>query len=293
MKYLTLLPLAGLAVAAPGWADAPVEETTTTTWGDADIADKTVTATATAEVTYCDKTHKLYSPAPKDGKCTIDVTTITKATATVTVTEGGKGGHGGYPKETVTVTVTEDCAGPTGKPDHGHGPKPGDDKKCLSDDEAATIVKNFATLLEFTSYNGTQGAPGRGYKQDVSDATLAEDFVDISDSINFMAGKPLGSVTFPNKKAFDMGQGVMQPEVITETLNTFHDCNSITWRWKLTPKIPNAWPVVGINYMELNEKKLVSKNYAEFNNGAWLQSFGRQCAINPPSKVEGDWAKRV
>jgi hypothetical protein len=64
----------------------------------------------------------------------------------------------------------------------------------LSDAEAEKIVNNFITLLEYTSYNGSFGKPGRGYKQDVSDATLDPSFVDISDSINFMAGFP---VSFP------------------------------------------------------------------------------------------------
>lgn len=102
-----------------------------------------------------------------------------------------------------------------------------------------------------------------------------------------MAGFPLGSVTFANKTAFDYGQGVLQPEVAVDTLNVWHDCSSITWRWKLTPPAQGALPVTGINYMEVNEDGLLSKNYAEFDNGAWLQSFGRQCAINPPSVKSG------
>lgn len=331
MKYLSLLPLAGLAIAAPGWSDADPAKSTTTTaaavtesWSD---IPEDVTVTETATGTYCDKTHKLTKPAGPGGECTIDVTTVTVATATVTAGgHGGKpadstvtvtetvtaGGHGGKPagpgeevtvtetttktvggKDSVTVTVTDDCSAPTDGPGHGGPGGPPAGGKCLSDDAATKIVDNFRTLLEYTSYNGTQGAPGRGYKYDVSKATLAEDFVDISDSINFMAGFPLGSVTFANKTAFDFGQGVLQPEVLTETLNTFHDCSSITWRWKLTPKIPNAYPVVGINYMEINEDGLIAKNYAEFNNGAWLQSFGRQCAINPVSTVSGEWAKKI
>jgi hypothetical protein len=294
MKYLSLLPLAGLAVAAPGWSDAePVESTTAapSTWEDV----VTVTTTGTAKATYCPESGKLTKPVDDEKYCTIDVTTIKVPGETATITKGAVTETstvtktvGGDKTETVTVTESaKEC--PTGHPE---GPKPGD--KCVVDDKkAAEVVANFATLLEYTSYNGTQGAPGRGYKYDVSAATLAEDFIDISDSINFMAGFPLGSVTFPSKKAFDYGQGVLQPEVITETLGVFHDCSSITWRWKLTPKIPGAWPVVGINYFEINEEGLVQKNYAEFNNGAWLQSFGRQCAINPVSKVDGDWAKKM
>jgi hypothetical protein len=264
MKYLSLLPLAGLALAAPsGWEDKdPAKETTTTvaptsTWED-NVA--VITSKVTASVTYCSKTNQLTKDAPAGGKCTLDVTTITKATAT----------------QTVTVTETDKGSWPTGKPDHG---------KCLSDDDAEAIVANFINLLEFTSYNGSRGGPvGRGYNQAVSDKTLAVDFVDISDSINFMAGKPLGSVTFPNKKAFDMGQGQLQPEVKVDTLNIFHDCKNITWRYKITPVTQvGPYPVIGINYMMINDDGLIQKNYVEFNNGAWLQSLGQKCAVAPIS----------
>jgi hypothetical protein len=107
------------------------------------------------------------------------------------------------------------------------------------------------------------------------------------------AGFPLGSVTFANKTMFDYGQGVLQPEVKVETLTLHHDCETITWRYKLTPPVPNAYPVVGINLFEINKDGLVQKNYAEFDNGAWLQSFGRQCAINPVSTVSGAWANKA
>ncbi|EXJ87495.1 hypothetical protein A1O3_04455 [Capronia epimyces CBS 606.96] len=154
---------------------------------------------------------------------------------------------------------------------------------CVVDDAKATeLTNNFATLLEYTSYAGNpaQGAPaGRGYKQDISDATLSDQFTDISDSINFMAGFPLGSVTFASKAAFDYGQGVLQPEVSVTTLNVFHDCNSVTWRYRLLPN-PQALPVTGINHFIIDADGKILKNYAEFDNGAWLQSFGQQCAIN-------------
>jgi len=155
---------------------------------------------------------------------------------------------------------------------------------CVVDDAKATIlVTNFMDLLQHTSYNGTQGPPGQGYDQAVSDATLSPTFSDISDSINFMAGVPLGSVSFASKQAFDIGQGHNQPEVTISALNIWHDCNSVTWRWRLFAPIPNALPVTGINYMIINNDGLIEKNYAEFDNGAWLQSFGKNCSINPVS----------
>lgn len=311
MKYLSLIPLAGLAIAAPSnpWEGADIKSSTTpaavstTTWGDAEVP---VTETTTTSVTgtYCPKTGKITKPAPDNdvAKCTISVTKVTEtvATATVTVTEGGKPGHGGPAKETVTVTETKtesakEC--PTGKPE---GPKPGD--KCLTKEKAEKIVNNFRDLLEFTDFVPSAqqpGAPGRGYHQEISDATLDPKFVDISDSINLMAGFPLGSITFANKTAFDIGQGKLQPEVKTETLNIFHDCNSITWRWKITPLTgETSKPVNGINYFIVGENGLVTKNYAEFNNAAWLESFPKNpqtninCALRPITVAPGAPAAR-
>ncbi|EHY57227.1 hypothetical protein HRR83_002719 [Exophiala dermatitidis] len=185
---------------------------------------------------------------------------------------------------TVTVTVTASGSGWSGHSSSASATSSTPASSCVVDDAKATeIVNNFAQLLEFTSYagNAAQGIPaGSGYKQDVSDATLSDKFTDISDSINFMAGFPLGSVTFNSKAAFDYGQGVLQPEVSVTTLNVFHDCNSITWRYRLLPN-PQALPVTGINYMIIDPADgKILKNYAEFDNGAWLQSFGRQCAVS-------------
>jgi hypothetical protein len=72
-------------------------------------------------------------------------------------------------------------------------------------------------------------------------------------------------------------------------LNVWHDCNTITWRWKITS---TRYPVVGINHMLINSDKKIQKNYAEFDNGAWLQSFGRSCAINNISVASTSALKR-
>ncbi|EXJ83654.1 hypothetical protein A1O1_07278 [Capronia coronata CBS 617.96] len=209
---------------------------------------------------------------------------ITASTVTVTVTSSGSAGNGSTTTvvsssstSSTTATATTTSSAPA--------------SSCVVDDaKASQIAGNFAQLLEFTSYAGNpaQGIPaGSGYRQDVSDATLSDNFTDISDSINFMAGFPLGSVTFPSKAAFDYGQGVLQPEVTVTTLNIFHDCNSITWRYRLLSN-PQALPVTGINYMIIDPADgKVLKNYAEFDNGAWLQSFGRQCATSNVSVYPG------
>jgi hypothetical protein len=110
-----------------------------------------------------------------DTKTVVTGTTLTVATATtVTVVTA----------TATTVTVTKDAPSSSSSSSVP--------SSCVVDDALATLlVNNFVDLLQYTSYAGTQGAPGRGYHQSVSDATLATDFVDISDSINFMAGFPV------------------------------------------------------------------------------------------------------
>ena len=89
----------------------------------------------------------------------------------------------------VTVTITKGDSKPTSGPSPGQGTS----GKCLSDEKATEFVNAFKDLLEYTSYNGTQGAPGRGYHFSVSAKYLAPDFQDYSDSINYMAGFPVSS----------------------------------------------------------------------------------------------------
>lgn len=199
---------------------------------------------------------------------TIPATTTTK---TIYVPTGAASCTDG--KATVTVTVTAGGNGPT-TTGGSVGPYP---TNCISDSKAQFFADGFKNLLEYTSYNGTQGPPGRGYNQTMSNLILATDFQDYSDSINWMAGIPLGSVTFPSKAAFDQGQGYGQPELSVKTLNLWHSCNEITWRWQATT--PSQATVVGINQMILNaDHSKIQTNYAEFDNAAWLQSFGLKCS---------------
>lgn len=88
----------------------------------------------------------------------------------------------------------------------------------------------------------------------------------------------LGEVTFPNKLAFDQGQGYGQAEVSVETLDTWYGCNDFTWRWRITT-LAGA-KVQGINHFIVSDdgEKLIY-NYAEFDNAAWLSSFGLQCSV--------------
>ena len=138
-------------------------------FGFTEVKTTTVAPSTTTKTVYV-------APSSCDSGKTV---TVTEAVKTVTVSSDCKD------QKTVTVTATA-----TGK-EHDSTSTPSPDGKCLSDEDAKKIVDNFSELLEFTSYNGTQGAPGRGYHFDTSAATLDPAFQDISDSINFMAGIPV------------------------------------------------------------------------------------------------------
>lgn len=86
-------------------------------------------------------------------------------------------------------------------------------------------------------------------------------------------------MTFANKAAFDYGQGVLQPEVQAETIKIWYGCNTITWRWLLTPL--TGAQVRGINHFVLNsDGNKILENYAEFDNAAWLSSYGLSCKLS-------------
>jgi hypothetical protein len=85
-------------------------------------------------------------------------------------------------------------------------------------------------------------------------------------------------VTFASKQDFINGQG-NEPEIPSvTTLNLWHDCNIITWRWRATGIGSGALEVTGINVMIINDQKQIETNYSEFDNGAWLFDLGNpQC----------------
>ncbi|KAJ9616476.1 hypothetical protein H2200_000195 [Cladophialophora chaetospira] len=244
--------------------------TTTVTVG----AGTTVTSTSTVTSTVggaTTVTSTVTSTVKEGGSGTYSATTVT-STVTVSGTVTGT---------TVTSTVSGTCTTSSATA-----------SSCKVDDALATkLVENFENLLEFTN-----GPGGRGYNQAISDATLATDFVDISDSINFMSGVPLGAVSFTSKAQFDSNNGQAgQPEVQLDALNIWHDCESVTWRWRIS-SLP--FPVTGISHFTVNDDKLIQKNWVEFDNGAWLQSYGQNCSFGsgagapPPQVVTPPASKR-
>src|SRR3954466_1370565 len=137
--------------------------------------------------------------------------------------------------------------GPDGKPHPGHwggppdatAPAPGE--FCLTDADAQTIVDGFVNLLENTMEN---------FNLTLANSLLADDFSDYSDSINYLKRTPLGEVSFASKQQFIDGQGTQPPFPSVETLNMFHTCDSIAWRWQ--GNYAPLW-IRGINMFLINE----------------------------------------
>ena len=138
---------------------------------------------------------------------------------------------------------------------------------CLTDSTASYLVDGFGSLL--TAYSNA-----------TAEAILASDFTDTSDSINWLAGYPLGSTTFPSKLAFELGQGSLPPigfQVLSIDAVT---CTVIAFRWQA---FLGGSPVKGINIIyasNLNgttEGWQIETNFSEFNSGLWLQEIGGTC----------------
>lgn len=148
------------------------------------------TATVTSTVTLSGAPSGGPSGIHPAGPGSVVTSTITQSGVTVTITYDVPAVTSTVTQTATTVTVT---GSPSGVPSSGPG-----NGKCITQSKADSLVNGFINLLEYTSYPGnnytTPPTPaGRGYQQNVSDTTLATDFEDYSDSINWMAGFPVSS----------------------------------------------------------------------------------------------------
>lgn len=153
-----------------------------------------VTGETTITVPASTTTQTVYAPSTCPSAGT-SIVTVTTAVATTTVSVGTVTSTVTATPATTTVTVTAGV-GPTGTGSPTGGYNGTSPSQCISDAQATEFAAAFKDLLQHTSYNGTQGPPGSGYDQDVSDKYLATTFTDYSDSINWMAGFPVSNFCF-------------------------------------------------------------------------------------------------
>lgn len=149
---------------------------------------------------------------------------------------------------------------------------------CLTDQQAAAIVNTFAKAEQTNGVNTTTF-------NSLMESVANSDDQEISDSINFFTGQPYGSDSQPNLAAIEAGHahsgnGVYQ---IT-TLNIWHSCNVITWRWRFV-LYPGATPVQGFNVFVLGSDGKMDEQYIEFNSAVWAQALGY--TVTPPPGFVG------
>jgi len=160
--------------------------------------------------------------------------------------------------------------------------KKGGDDCCLSPEAAKKLVDAYASILMLPSDSPK-------FNQTLDEIASAS-FSEVSDSINILAGLPLGSVTFPNRTAFEASK-VRQPVLAIETLQISVACETITWRWRQTPTPAGpggpASPttVQGIHIFDTKDRLLQTAFY-EFNSVAWALDAGYNVAppIGKPQK---------
>jgi hypothetical protein len=119
---------------------------------------------------------------------------------------------------------------------------------------------------------------------------------DTSDSINYIAGIPLGSVTFPSAEAYIQGQGSQPPIGFTVLGTDAITCDGvIALRWEAVVG-SGADPVKGItilNAIQVGDQAVVGPSgwqlaeiHTEFNSAAWIVDIGGSCPPPaPPSKL--------
>jgi hypothetical protein len=170
---------------------------------------------------------------------------------------GGKGGNGGgYGSGSTTSTPTG--SGPTGVPS----------ALCLTNATASYLSNGYGQLLS-------------AYTNATANSLLSADFSDTSDSINWLAGIPLGGATFGTKAAFIAGQG-SQPPIGFSIQSVMFSCTQVAFRWTATVG-KNKFPAKGINMFtasNLNNTEAgwqIQTMYSEFDVGAWEVDIGRTC----------------
>lgn len=159
-----------------------------------------------------------------------------------------------------------------GGPGGPNGP-PAGPPNCLNDAQVQKIISGYSYLLinpQGANFNAT------------ANALLSDSFFVSSDSIDSLAGIPLGVNPYPSKQAFIGGQATTPPIPVLQTLGYFYSCNQIAWRWNASSIGSNRYEVKGIITFDVNvASQQINAVYSEFNTAAWLADIG-----NPECKQQ-------
>ncbi|KAM7185511.1 hypothetical protein V8F20_011767 [Naviculisporaceae sp. PSN 640] len=148
---------------------------------------------------------------------------------------------------------------------------------CLEDKQADFIVEKFRSILT---------NPDRKAAKKTAEELIADVYVEESDSINILAGYTLGGPSFTSKKNFVDGVAGAPAIPSMKTLEVFHSCNKISWRWNVEGLARNIYPVKGINTFLVDAcTGQIKATYIEFSSIAWGVDIGWTCA--PPAAGSG------
>jgi hypothetical protein len=152
---------------------------------------------------------------------------------------------------------------------------------CLTTADANYIVNGFALLINST------------FSTTLAANILDVNFLDYSDSINFLAGTPLSDATFTSLAGFEAGQSGQAPIPFQVLSIDAVSCTNIAFRWLAYPGT-GKYEVKGINIAYTAQTGYaangahgwqIQTNFVEFNVAAWDLDIGGSCTPPPPSKT--------
>ncbi|KAK5045361.1 hypothetical protein LTR84_009224 [Exophiala bonariae] len=136
---------------------------------------------------------------------------------------------------------------------------------CLQQSDAEDIVNRFIAVLNHPDVKAANATA-----QDL----IGDNFFEESDSINMLAGHPLGSVTFSGKQNYINGV-LFAPSIDDiETIKVMPaGCSNVLWYWQMIIGSRQA-PVKGFNLFEIDEDGKIADMFVEFNNIGWGIDIG-------------------
>nr|KAK5441757.1 hypothetical protein LTR18_006679 [Exophiala xenobiotica] len=139
---------------------------------------------------------------------------------------------------------------------------------CLQQSDAEDIVSKFITIIQHKDIDVANAT---------AQALLADSFFEKSDSIDILAGIPLGTDSFSSKAAYIAGiLSEDGPTNVTTIQVMPAGCNNVLWYWMMYVGL-NTLPVRGMNLMQVNEDKQLLGQFLEFSSVAWGIDTGYSC----------------
>jgi len=142
---------------------------------------------------------------------------------------------------------------------------------CMGPDDISYILGGYQGLV--SSYNGSD-----------ADRLLTHDFIGTSDSINAVAGLPIGSITFPSKAAFKQIQTLSPSVPLVITTINYAQCSFLAVRWNATFGHPPQ-NVLGMSmlwtYLPDGGDWKIKQLLTEFNSCTYLKNLGGNYTLAP------------